>query len=67
MYKYKLILINVLLVNYIGYEDNGMSHVKKKCKIENETRVLKSNGQRSGPDILLRIKAERIAHFVNRL
>jgi hypothetical protein len=28
-----------LLVDYIGYEDNGMSHVNKKRKLEKETRV----------------------------
>jgi len=28
-----------LLVDYIGYEDNEMSHVNKKRKLEKETRV----------------------------
>jgi len=30
-----------LLVDYIGYENNGMSHINKKRKLEKETRVWK--------------------------
>ena len=56
-----------LLVYYIGYEVNGRNHVKKGRNLEKKQERLKSKGQRSGPAVLLRIKVERFAYFVNRL